>query len=198
MTKYVLNSGGLKNNLPKAKEFFTEVFKGLGKKPKLLICLFAQPREYWEKEFAQYKKGIKDLAPEGINPILELAFPSTFEEQIKKTDVIYVSGGDDHLLMYWLNKFNIPKIWEERVVATNSAGSNMLSKHFWTCDWRMLMDGLGVLPIKFLAHYKSLYGVDDPRGPVNWEKGYEDLKKYGDKDLPIYALEEGHFVVIEK
>ena len=58
------------------------------------------------------------------------------------------------------------------------------------------MEGLNVLPIKFLAHYKSAYGAEDPRGPINWEKALEELKEYGDKDLPIYALEEGHYEVI--
>jgi hypothetical protein len=61
------------------------------------------------------------------------------------------------------------------------------------------MDGLGILPIKFIPHYKSeTYGNDDTRGPIDWEKAYEDLADYGDKSLPIQALEEGDFVVLEK
>ena len=38
MTKYILNSGGLRNNPEKAKIFFDEVVKGLGSNPKILIC----------------------------------------------------------------------------------------------------------------------------------------------------------------
>ena len=60
------------------------------------------------------------------------------------------------------------------------------------------MDGLGILPIKFLAHYKSEYGADDPRGPINWESALEELKNYGDTSLPVHALKEGGYVVIEK
>src|SRR3989344_3988715 len=100
MTKYILNSGGLRNNPKLARGFFTEIVKGLGKKPKLLICLFAQLRENWERKFAETKEGITQLVPKGVSPILELAFPSKFEKQVKSADAIYIHGGDDHLVMY--------------------------------------------------------------------------------------------------
>jgi len=197
MTKYVLNSGGLKNNPQRARDFFAEMLKGLGDKPRILICCFAQPREIWEQNFAKDKDNSRETFPEGVEPVFELAFPDMFKEQIQKADVLYMHGGDDHLIKYWLEKFDIPNIWEGKVVATSSASSHVLSKHFWTCDWRKCMDGLGILPIKFLAHYKSEYGMDDPRGPVDWEQGYKELEAYGDTTLPIHALEEGDYIVIE-
>jgi hypothetical protein len=97
-----------------------------------------------------------------------------------------------------LKQFNIPVVWDGKVVATNSASSDALSKHFWTCDWRKNMDGLDILPIKFLPHFNSDYGNNDPLGPIDWAKSYKELESYGDKNLPIYALEEGDFVVIEQ
>lgn len=59
------------------------------------------------------------------------------------------------------------------------------------------MDGLSILPIKFLAHYHSAYGENDPRGPINWQKAYKELSAYGDTTLPICALPEGDFRVFE-
>lgn len=197
MTKYVLNSGAVGKMPEKAKEFFNEIVLGLGTTPKILICLYAAPREVWEEKFAEDLVEIPSFMPEGVQPILTLALPDRFEEQIKNTDIIYFHGGDDHLLQYWLKKFDVPKIWEGKVIATNSASSNAMSKYFWTCDWRSLMDGLGIIPIKFLPHYKSFFGATDPRGAIDWEKGYGELKNYKE-DLPIYALEEGDFVVINK
>jgi hypothetical protein len=196
MTKYVLNSGGLRNEPELAKAFFTEVFKNLGNTPKLLICNFAKPREDWEEKFAQDEK--MDCLPDGVNPKFELAFPNTFVEQIKNSDAIYIHGGDDHLLQYWLQQFDLPAIWDGKVVATNSASSHALAKHFWTCDWRETMDGMGILPIKFLAHYQSGFGTNDPRGPIDWEKALEELEQYADTSLPIHALNEGGYVVIEQ
>lgn len=198
MTKYVLNSGGINNNPEAGKRFFAEMVKGLGDKPRILTCLFAQLREDWESRFSENERNSPRFFPEGVHPIFELAFPSTFEEQMKASDAIYIYGGDSHLIQYWMKQFNIPEIWDGKVVATNSAGSDMLSKQFWTCDWRACMDGLGILPIKFLSHYESSYGADDPRGPVDWKGAYEELTQYGDTSLPIHALKEGEYVVFEQ
>ncbi len=197
MTKYILNSGGVSNNPELAKKFFAEIFKGLGSQPRLLVCLFSRGREYWDGKFIQEQENIPKLSPDGVSPILELAFPDLFEQQLKSTNALLIYGGDDHLLQYWLRKFDLPKIWDGKVVATSSAGSDAMVKYFWTCDWRENIDGLGILPIKFLPHFKSAYGNDDSRGPIDWDKAYEELKKYKE-DLPIYALTEGEFVVIEK
>lgn len=195
MIKYILNSGGIRNNPEGGKKFFAEAVKGLGNNPRILICLFAYPREYWEKKFDEIKN--QSLYPEDISPIFDLAFPDKFENQIKNSDIIYMYGGDDHLLKYWLSKFDISKIWEGKVVATNSASSSALAVNFWTCDWRENMDGFGILPIKFIAHFESSFGSDDPRGLIDWDKAYEELKNYKE-DLPIYALKEGEFVIFEQ
>lgn len=198
MTKYVLNSGGVRHFPDRAKAFYREVVKDLGKRPRILLCLFAHPREDWEEKFVEYANGFAKQMQKGTQPSFELAFPAKFEKQVSNCDVVYITGGDDHLVQYWLNKFNLPKLWKGKVVATSSAGSDALVKHFWTCDWRQCMDGLGILPIKFLPHFQSEYGVSDPRGSINWSKAKKELEKYGDQDLPIYALKEGDFVVFEK
>lgn len=196
MTKYVLNSGGLKNTPELAQQFFAEVLKELGNTPRLLICNFAKPRAEWEEVFEQDKQ--MDCLPDGVTPVFDLAFPETFAEQIKNSDALYIHGGDDHLVQYWLQQFDLPNIWDGKVVATNSAGSDALVEHFWTCDWRRLMSGLGILPIKFLSHYQSEFGAEDPRGPVDWEAAKKELEAHGDTSLPVHALKEGEYIVIEQ
>lgn len=197
MTKYVVNSGGVSHVPDKGAAFFKEAVKGLGENPKLLLCFFAKLRENWENKFQESTTNIKELLGEDIHPSFEIATPDEFEKQVKWADVIYIHGGDDHLVQYWLKQFDLPKLWEGKVIASNSAGSNALASSFWTCDWRTCMNGLGILPIKFLPHFKSSYGEDDPRGLVDWDKGLAELKEYGDKSLPIYALEEGKFEIFE-
>ncbi len=196
MTKYVLNSGGLRNKPELSDSFFTEMLEGFGESPKLLLCFFALPRERWEEKYQKDIESIPSLVPDGVEPVFEMTMPENFEEQVKDADAIYIHGGDDHLLQYWLKEFNIPTIFEGKTVGASSAGSNALVRHFWTCDWRTCMDGLGVLPIKFIAHFESDYGAEDPRGTIDWDKAYSDLEKYGDSSLPIHALEEGHCVVL--
>lgn len=197
MTKYVLNFGGLGNSSDGAKRFFAELVKGQGKSPRILMCFFAQPRGEWEKRFESYTEAFDEFMPAGVNAVYEMALPESFQEQVAGSDVVYCHGGDDHLAMYWFDKFGVPDIWEGKVVGTNSATTHALAKHFWTCDWRQLDDGLGILPIKVIAHFESDFGSDDPRGPIDWEKAKKDLEAYGDTTLPIYALREGEFIVLE-
>ena len=197
MTKYVLNSGGIKHQPELKKKFHQELVKGLGKNPKFLLCNFAQGREYWEVKFQGYSDAIAKDMSEDVKPSFELAMPVTFEEQCKRADVIYFHGGDDHLLQYWMKRYDLGKLFKDKVVGTNSASSDMLATHHWTCDWRSCADGLGILPIKFIPHYQSGFGDADPRGPIDWQKAYDDLAKYGDMSLPIHALKEGEFIVRE-
>ena len=198
MTKYILNSGGLKNQPERADKFNREIVRGLGKNPRILFCHFAVAREYWEEKFANYTERFLKSMDKEIKPKFELAFPDKFASQLKNNDAVIIHGGDDTLLLYWLKRYDLPEIWKDKVIAGSSAGSSALTKHFWTCDWRKCLDGLNILPIKFMPHYKSDFGSTDPRGPIDWKKAYDELAEYGDKTLPIYALEEGDFIVIEK
>ena len=94
-----------------------------------------------------------------------------------------------------MRQYDTTKLFKDKVVATNSASSDMLATHYWTCDWRQCGDGFGILPIKFIPHYKSDFGDDDPRGPIDWDRAYKELRSYKDKGLPIVALEEGEYKV---
>jgi peptidase E len=198
MTKYILNSGGLRNNPESARQFNLEIIKGLGLAPRLLFCHFAAAREYWEEKFADYTERFQAALGPEIRPQFTLAYPDKFAEQIKNNDAIVIHGGDDTLLQYWLKQYDLPTLWLGKVVAGSSAGADALVRHFWTCDWRQCKDGLGLLPIKFIPHYQSAYGQNDPRGPINWEQAYDELAQYGDTALPIHALEEGKFIIMEK
>lgn len=198
MTKYVLNSGGIKNQPELKKQFHQELVKGLGNTPNFLLCNFAQGREYWEAKFQDYSSAVAEDMPDGVTPGFTLAMPDKFAEQCKRADVIYFHGGDDHLLKYWMGQLYTAELFKDKVVATNSASSDMLATHYWTCDWRQPGDGFGILPIKFIPHYQSAFGADDPRGAIDWEKAKQELTEYGDEALPIYALQEGEYKVFEQ
>lgn len=197
MIKYVVQSGGIRNQPELKKQFHQELAAGFGNTPKFLLCNFAQGREYWEQKFLGYSDSIRQDMPDGVEPSFVLAMPDQLIEQCQQADVIYFHGGDDHLIQYWMRQYDISNLFKDKVVATNSAGSNMLSTHYWTCDWRKCGDGLGILPIKFIPHFKSQFGADDPRGPINWDKAKHDLMLYGDAGLPLYALQEGEYRIFE-
>lgn len=198
MTKYVLNSGGMSSNPDGARRFFAELVKDLGNTPKILVCSFAQPRGAWESSFESYNEKFRSYMPYDVVPEFTLAMPDTFTDQVAQSDAIYCHGGDDHLALYWFTALNVTSVWNGKVIGTNSATTHILSTHFWTCDWRRPMDGMGVLPIRTLAHYNSTYGETDPRGPIDWERAKNELEGYGDTSLPMYTLPEGEFIVIEQ
>ena len=198
MTKYILNSGGLKNFPEKDIKFSQEIIKNLGKTPRILFCYFAIPKEYWEEKFTRHAGHFLELIDKDIKPKFELALPEKFSDQIKNNDAVIINGGGDELLLDHLKQYNLPELWEGKVVAGSSAGSDALVEQFWACDRRLVMNGLGILPIKFISHYKSSYGEDDSRGPINWERAYKELSDSNDQSLPIHALEEGDFIIIEK
>lgn len=197
MIKYILNSGSVSRYQDKHRAFLAEIVKNLGKSPKILLCFFAQKREDWEQAFIDKTESLRQIMPKGLKVDFTMAMPEDFVNQVKDNDAIIIFGGDDHLVMHWLGQYDLPKLFKDKVVAASSAGSNALVKYFWTCDWRQCMDGLGLVDIKFLSHYNSDYGQIDPRGPVNWESGKKELENYKEK-LPIYALEEGEYIIIKK
>lgn len=198
MTKYILNSGGAKKYPKKEKAFIDEMLSGFDGEIRILYCFFAQPREKWETKFETYSERFASLTDKRDDLFFDLAFPATFKRQVELNDIIVILGGDDYLLQFWLSKFNLENIFKGKIVATSSAGSQALTSSFWACDWRDCLDGLGILPIKFISHFGSDYGKDDPRGKIDWENAKKELEEYGDKSLPIHTLEEGEFIVIEK
>jgi peptidase E len=204
MTKYILNSGAASKYPEKDAAFIKEILSSLKNKKgpvKVLYCFFAQPREHWEEKFQSYQENFSQLAQQaypGIKLEFDLAFPDQFEKQVQTSNAIIIPGGDDYLLQFWLKQFDLPKLWNGKVVAGSSAGSDALVSTFWTCDWRKCMEGLGILPIKFIPHFNSSSYNNNPRGPVDWQAAYQELQAYGDPTLPIYAPEEGDFVVINQ
>lgn len=198
MTKYVINSGGIFKGGDLGRAFFAEILEDLGDKPKVLFCFFASPQEEWDVKFPQYVEGFKAVLPDGVKPIFELALTEAFTEQVAVCDALYMHGGDNDRIILALRQYDVPSIWQGKVIATNSASSIALAAHAWSCDQRGCIDGLGILPIKVIPHYKSDYGKDDPRGPIDWQKAYDELAAYGDTSLPIRALKEGEFIVMEQ
>ena len=98
MTKYILNSGGLRNKPESALKFHLEVISGLGQNPRLLFCHFAAAREYWEEKFVEYTGRFQESIGGAAKPKFELAFPAKFAEQLKNNDAVIIHGGDDILL----------------------------------------------------------------------------------------------------
>ena len=198
MAKYVLNSGGLKSKPDTAKEYFAEVLEGLGETPKLLWCFFATLPDNPDERFTKYTKMFASYMPSGVHPIHKNAGIDTFAEDVAWADAIYIHGGHVSALRETLAEHDLSTIFSNKTVGTNSASSILMSAVGFDCYTRKPSKGLSIFPIKFIAHYGSDFGSDDSRGPIDWDAAYDTVKNYGDTSLPVHALYEGEFIVMEK
>ncbi|MEO6508631.1 MAG: hypothetical protein ABIO02_01640, partial [Patescibacteria group bacterium] len=74
---------------------------------------------------------------------------------------------------------------ENKVVVGSSAGAYVLSKYFYSNGLKQIYNGMGILPIKVIAHYsRELEGV------------YNEIEEYKE-ELPVYTLPETEYTVIE-
>lgn len=189
-TKFILVGGYPHKAQDGGKAFAEELVKGCAEPVKFLDCLFARPRETWEKGHAQDKELFGNNLPSKKLDMIP-ADPAKFIEQLRWADVIYIRGGSNDALREALNK---QQGWVEalegKTLAGSSAGANMLSKYYWSPDSLKCGDGLGVLPVKVIVHYGSDYNAPN----VDWDKAEVELKVYRE-DLPILKLAEGQFEV---
>jgi len=193
MTKYILVGGYPDKASDEGKAFCEEIIKGFEEPIRILDCVFARPQDTWEKVLADDQEFFKDHLPNKKLEI-QLAAPENFVEQVKWANVIYFRGGRTTPLTELLNK---NKGWDEelerKTLAGTSAGANMMAKYYYGLDSLKLREGLGLLPIKVIVHWRSDYNAPN----IDWDKVYSELKNYKE-DLPIITLAEGQFEIITK
>mgnify|MGYP001565045257 CR=1 FL=1 len=190
MTRYILVGGYPDKATDKGKAFCEEIIKDFKEPVRILDCIFARPRETWEEVFADDKEFFEKHLPNNKFEI-QLADPEKFIRQVKWADAIYFRGGRTTPLMELLNK---SKGWDGeldgKTLAGTSAGANMIAKYYYGLDSLELCNGLGLLPIKVIVHWRSDYNAPN----INWDKAHSELKNYKE-DLPIITLAEGQYEV---
>jgi peptidase E len=190
MTKFVL-VGGYSNKSPDNGEAFVkELVEGFDQPVRILVCLFARRIDEWEAAFQKDKLLFASKLKQKV--LLELADPARFKEQLKNTDVVYFRGGRTKALIEGLKQ---SEGWEQelsdKTIAGSSAGVNFLARYYYSLDDLEIREGLGILPMKALVHYKSDFNAPN----IDWDKVYQELREYGE-ELPILAIPEGEFKVI--
>lgn len=196
MTTYIL-TGGNDRATPGCGERLRTAVRGKITEPaRILSCLFAIPREDWERQVAGRETWFKQVF--GDDTSMTLAFPQEFVRQAREHNIVYIHGGDDALLGHYLNHTpNITELFAGKVVVGSSAGANWLSRAYYMVDWRGVYRGSGIVPLNIMVHYESAYGKDDPRGPIDWAKARAELQAFIGAEQTITPLREGEFVVVE-
>ena len=188
---YIL-TGGADSKMSVAQKAKLARQVSIKKDLKILSVLFAQKREDWEDGFIQKKLFLQSVF--GSTSQVELALPDTFTVQARRADIIYLHGGDTTLLGHYLDTIdNLAEIFAGKTVIGSSAGAEYISAAYFSPDWREIKLGRGLVSAKVLVHYKSEYGIDDPRGPINWQEEKHQLEQIR-PNIPTYALEEGELI----
>lgn len=199
MTTYILHGGNIRGSADEGKAYYEEIVKDLSDQPRLLICLFALPREEWEREYAEETEHIARLL-KSRQPVFTMADPVQYAKQAARADALIIAGGDNELCMHWAQRADgfMAALQTLPVVAGSSAGADSLTETFWPYDWRVPYRGLGVLAQNAIVHYGAGIGEDDPRGPVNWEQAEAALRAVIGPAAPLLKLAEGEHVVVKK
>jgi len=196
MTKYILVGGYIGKSFNSGEAFYKETLAGFKSPVKVLDCLFARPKEVWEKTFAEdlglFQRHVPDASVD-----FKLARVEAFPSQVAWADVVYFRGGVSGQLKESLQKdLSWLKNLSGKTIAGSSAGADVLSRYFYNLDTLKAQDGLGLLPIKFIPHYRSDYNAPN----IDWDKAEAELKAYKE-DLPFVPfvpLREGEFNVFER
>lgn len=196
MTKFILAGGADRKYESYGQNLAAEISKTVKKPAKVLSCFFAEPREAWEMKFEQRKTWFGQVFGDDVS--CSLAYPDTFPSQVQAATVLYLHGGDDVLLSFYMQQYDAVLLFKHKIVVGSSAGANWLSKNFWTCDWRASRKGSGLTDLNIITHYESKeYGMQDPRGLLDWRKAKENFQDTISTTEKITPLPEGKFIVVE-
>ena len=153
---YILIGGGCNDGVPR-DTLAKEISRQLDLKEltiyNLLFVNFGKEKEYWQSSVEKYKKTIfRELLQQEKLKIL-IASPNTTAliEQVQVADLIFFTGGNELLLKEKITKDLIPA--QDKIIMGISAGTNLLSKYYFSNDRGRIEKGIGVLPINTICHF---------------------------------------------
>lgn len=166
-TKFILHGGfnpGQTNENP--SDFYKEILKDAPEDAAVLLVPFAKDidritsaTQKVSSEFNnnKWQKNIK----------IEVADEGDFIHQLESADVIYFHGGASLKLLEALKRYpSLKESLEGKIIAGESAGANVWSQFFYSPKADAVSEGLGILPMKIIPHYKKEYeGKLDNVGP---------------------------------
>lgn len=189
-TKIILVGGFPRSAMDGGQALCEEMTRGFVEPIKILICLFARPKDKWPESFQSDQTFLKTHLP-NTSLHFELAEPILFIEQIAKSDVIYLKGGEAGLFVETVK--HIPN-WDAslkgKTVVGTSAGAEALFSYYYHVAHRQVEEGMGIIKGKFIPHWEARENFP----LVDWAQAYHDLENYKEP-LPIIKLAEGEFVV---
>ena len=157
-TKFILHGGFTKGRTDEDNsDFYAEILRDTNANPRILLVPFAKEPDRVipavEKITGEFNavKGTKELD-------IDVANEKNFISQLDLADIAYFHGGRSLRLLEALKKYpELKNHLAGKVVAGESAGSNVWGTYFYSPRADQVSEGLGILPIKIIPHYQNEY-----------------------------------------
>lgn len=171
------------------EEFFKEMLSDVPKGGLVLCVYFASDTGDVDKKFVEDEHRLRGFA-NNKDVLFLKASEADFENQVKKSNVIFLRGGDTELLLEKLRKYpELKGLIVGKTVAGSSAGAYALSKYYYSNSKDLVREGLGLLPVRTVCHYQSLvHPVSKNINPVG------DINKFDNK-LELVVLKDYEYKV---
>lgn len=172
----------------KNEHFLREILENTPLHTNILIVLFAREKSRWDKKYQETVSRFENIAQER-NLSFECAEDNiiVFRDQIEKSDIIFIHGGDTQMLQNKFEKIpDLEMLFENKIIAWSSAWSLFLMEWYYENDTRTYHSWLSLIEAKCICHWKD-----------QWNE-LEELKKYGTSDQEILVIPEWSFIIKEK
>lgn len=181
MTKIMLHGGYSTHHNPQNDSFYKETVEELSSGTiTVLLVFFAKKEESHEELYDAVTSNFLNNSGDKELKFIK-ADRNDFIEQVKDTDIVYLSGGQTLKLIEILKSYpGLVKNLKDKVVIGDSAGTYALSTYFYSKSEGGLFKGLGIAPVKVICHYEG----------VNSEK-LEELKD----NLDILLLKDYEYKI---
>lgn len=156
--KFILHGGFDKSKIDEDNSaFYSEVLKDAPENARVLLVPFAKDTERIpvaaervSAEFNKYKWQ-KDIT-------INIATEKNLIEEINSADIVDFQGGVSLKLLEALRNYpNLKESLGGKIVAGESAGANVLCEFFYSPRSDTVSEGLGMVPVKIVPHYKEEY-----------------------------------------
>lgn len=175
------------------KVFCDKLFSTASSRPvKILDCLFGNEEGSWKKKYQNHKQFFLNNSSEFE---LELATIKNFIEQLKKSDVLFLQGGNPQLILSLLDASgDWIKELKGKVLIASSGGVDAIATYYGVGKTMNIGEGRGLLPIKFIPHWKSeYYSLEEE---IDWENLKEKLQSYKE-NIELVVLGDTEFLIKE-
>lgn len=157
-TKFILHGGfNPEQRDENNTDFYVEVLKNAPENSKILLVPFAKDVERIPSSIAKVTSEFNKNKWQK-NIVIEIANEKDLIQQVKSANIIYFFGGISSKLLEVLKKYPDLKTYlKGKTIVGESAGANVWGNFFYSPQADSVFEGLGVLPLKIIPHYKKEY-----------------------------------------